>query len=95
MNIFIAKLSYNTNEDTVHSLFEQYGEVESVKIIYDKIENRSKGYGFVEMPNDDEALNAIEALNESELDGRTIVVKKSTPKKDNSRGGGGFNRNRY
>jgi len=91
MNIFVAKLSYNTSEDTVRSAFEGYGEVDSVKIIFDKYEGRSKGFGFVEMPNDAEALAAIEALNESEVDGRTIVVKKAKPRTENRdrRGGGG------
>jgi len=91
MNIFVAKLSYNTSEDTVRSAFESYGEVDSVKIIFDKYEGRSKGFGFVEMPNDAEALAAIEALNESEVDGRTIVVKKAKPRTENRdrRGGGG------
>ncbi|KRP06703.1 MAG: RNA-binding protein [Sphingobacteriales bacterium BACL12 MAG-120802-bin5] len=87
MNIFVAKLSYNTNEDTLRTRFEQFGEVSSAKIIYDKIENRSKGFGFVEMPNDDEARNAIDGLNDTEMDGRTIVVKESQPR-DNNRGGG-------
>jgi RNA recognition motif-containing protein len=87
MNIFVAKLSYNTNEDTLRNTFEAFGEVSSAKIIYDKIENRSKGYGFVEMPNDGEAQNAIDSLNETELDGRTIVVKESSPREGGNRGG--------
>jgi RNA recognition motif-containing protein len=89
MNIFVAKLSYNTKDDTLRSLFEQFGEVTSAKIIFDKIENRSKGFGFVEMPNDDEARNAIRDLNETTLDGRTIVVKEAQPREDNRGGGGG------
>ncbi len=80
MNIFVAQLSYDTQEDTLRDLFETHGEVNSAKIIFDRIENRSKGFGFVEMPNDDEAQNAIDALNESELDGRNIVVKKARPR---------------
>lgn len=82
MNIFVAQLSYNTKEDTLRDLFETHGEVTSAKIIFDKFENRSKGFGFVEMPNDDEAQNAIAALNESQLDGRNIVVKKARPRED-------------
>jgi len=89
MNIFVAKLSYNTQEDTLRQSFEAFGEVESVKIIFDKYEGRSKGFGFVEMANDAEALVAIDELNDSELDGRTIVVKQARPKSDNDRGGGG------
>ena len=80
MNIFVARLSYNTNEDTLSRVFQQFGEVESVKIIYDRFENRSKGFGFVEMPNDEEGYAAIQNLNDSELDGRTIVVKKARPR---------------
>lgn len=80
MNIFVAKLSYNTEEDTLRSAFEAFGTVDSVKIIFDRIENRSKGFGFVEMPEDAEALAAIDGLNESTLDGRTIVVKKANPR---------------
>jgi RNA recognition motif-containing protein len=80
MNIFVAKLSYRTQEDTLRKAFEQYGEVTSAKIVFDRVENRSKGFGFVEMPNDNEANAAIAALNESQLDGRTIVVKEARPK---------------
>ncbi len=92
MNIFVAKLNYDTTEDDLRYAFEEFGEVSSAKIIMDKFTGRSKGFGFVEMPNDDEALNAIEDLNDSELDGRRIVVKKARPRED--RGGGG-GRNRY
>ena len=80
MNIFITKLDYATKESTVQAAFEAFGTVSSVKIVTDKLSGRSKGYGFVEMENDDEATEAINALNESELDGRTVVVKKSMPK---------------
>ena len=100
MNIFVAKLSYNTAESTLRQSFEQFGEVSSVKIIMDKYEGRSKGFGFVEMPNDDEGNNAIEELNDSTLDGRQIVVKKARPRTENRRdfgsggggGGGGYDR---
>lgn len=97
MNIFVAKLSYDTSEETLRESFEQFGEVDSAKIIFDRERGRSKGFGFVEMANDDEANNAIRDLNETELDGRTIVVKEAQPRErsDNRRGGGGgggFNR---
>ncbi len=95
MNIFVAKLNYDTVEDDLRDLFEQYGEVDTVKIINDRETGRSKGYGFVEMPNSDEGNNAIENLNEVEFDGRTIVVKEARPKEDRrGGGGGGYNRNR-
>ena len=91
MNIFVAKLDYNTQEDTLREAFEEFGEVSSAKIIMDKFTGRSKGFGFVEMDDDDQAREAIDALNDSDLDGRTIVVKKARPREDNrsSRGGGG------
>jgi len=89
MNIFVAKLSYDTQEDTLRDAFEEFGEVSSAKIIMDKFTGRSKGFGFVEMPNDDEAMAAINELNDSEMDGRTIVVKKARPKDENPRRGGG------
>jgi RNA recognition motif-containing protein len=85
MNIFVAKLNYDTNESELRSLFESYGQVESAKIIMDKFTGRSKGYGFVEMPNDDEAQSAINELNETEFDGRTIVVKKAQPRSNDNR----------
>ena len=80
MNIFVAKLNYDTSESTVRNAFEEFGTVDSVKIIMDKFTSRSKGFGFVEMPNDDEARNAIQSLNDQDIDGRTIVVKKAEPR---------------
>lgn len=90
MNIFVAKLSFDTQDSDLQAAFEEYGDVDSVKVIMDKFTGKSKGFGFVEMPNDDEALSAINGLNETELDGRTIVVKKAEPRENrDSRGGGG------
>lgn len=86
MNIFVAKLNFDTREDYLREVFEEYGEVSSATIIMDKFTGKSKGFGFVEMPNDDEAQKAITELNDSEIDGRTIVVKKAEPRE--SRGGG-------
>lgn len=82
MNIFVAKLNYDTSEDTLRQVFEEFGEVSSAKVVFDRDSGRSKGFGFVEMPNDDEANNAIDNLNDSELDGRTIVVKVARPRED-------------
>lgn len=84
MNIFVAKLSWDTQSEDLQETFEAYGEVVSANVITDKMTGRSKGFGFVEMENDDDALRAIEELNETELDGRTIVVKKAEPRKENS-----------
>ncbi len=84
MNIFVAKLNYDTQEDSLREAFEVFGEVSSAKIIMDKFTGRSKGFGFVEMPEDDDALSAISKLNDSELDGRTIVVKEAKPRENNN-----------
>lgn len=94
MNIFAAKLSFDTQSEDLREAFEEFGEVTSASIITDKFTGKSKGFGFVEMANDDEARKAIAELNDSELDGRTIVVKKAEPREDRggSGGGGGFNR---
>ncbi|MEL6866423.1 MAG: RNA-binding protein [Bacteroidota bacterium] len=83
MNIFVAKLNFDTDESMLRDGFEEFGAVDSVKIIMDKFTGRSKGFGFVEMPNDDEARNAIQSLNETDFDGRTIVVKEAKPRRDN------------
>lgn len=80
MNIFVAKLNYATTNETLESTFAEFGTVSSARVIFDKLTGRSKGFGFVEMPNDDEAKTAIAALNETELDGRTIVAKVAEPR---------------
>ena len=80
MNLFVASLNYRTTEDRLREVFSQYGEVSSAKIIFDKMENRSKGFGFVEMASDSEATDAVTKLNGSELDGRKIVVSEARPK---------------
>ena len=90
MNIFVAKLNFDTRESDLQEAFEAYGAVDSVKIIMDKFSGKSKGFGFVEMASDEEGLAAIEGLNDREFDGRTIVVKKAEPREN--RGGGGYNR---
>ncbi len=97
MNIFVAKLNFDTTEQDLRDLFEDFGEVDTVKIIMNRDTHKSKGFGFVEMPNDEEGEAAIEELHECEFDGRVIVVKKAEPRESyrgGNRGGGGFNRNR-
>lgn len=84
MNLFVAKLSPSTTSDDLEKIFSAFGEVTSAKIIIDRETQNSKGYGFVEMPNDEEAEKAIAELNETELDGKQIVVKQANPQ-----GGGG------
>ncbi len=91
MNIFVGSLPFKIVESELQEIFEEYGEVASVKIIMDKATGRSKGFGFVEMVNEEEAKKAIEELNNAEVEGRTIVVNKAEEKKEGSRpAGGGF-----
>lgn len=80
MNIFVAKLNFKTKREDLEKAFAAYGQVTSVKIVRDRDTGRSKGYGFVEMPNADEAQRAMAALNNSQLDEREIVVKPANPK---------------
>lgn len=75
MNIYIGNLSFNTTEDTLKTLFGEFGELESVKVIKDRFSGRSKGYGFIEMPSNSEADQAIKALNGNRIDGSHIKVK--------------------
>lgn len=79
MNIFVANVDFGVREDDLRDLFEDYGTVDSVKIVTDRDTGRSKGYGFVEMSNNDEGLNAISELNGKEINGRALVVKISKP----------------
>lgn len=88
MNIYVGNLSYQMSEDELRAAFEEFGEVDSARIITDRDSGRSKGFGFVEMPDDGEAQAAIDALNQKELAGRSVTVNKARPKPD--RGGGGF-----
>ncbi len=95
MNIFVAKLNFDTQESDLRNVFSEFGDIDSVKIIMDKFTGRSKGFGFIEMPNDEEAQEAINTLNNTDVDGRTIVVKKAEPRENrnnNRGGGGGYNR---
>jgi RNA recognition motif-containing protein len=90
MNIYAGSLHFKMNEAELKELFEEYGEVTSAKIIFDKYSGKSKGFGFVEMPNEAEAKKAIEELNGSEIQGRKIIVNESierTERRGNFRGG--------
>ncbi len=89
MNIYAGNLSWNLKDQDLQNLFAQYGEVSSAKIVNDKFSGRSKGFGFVEMTNDEQGNAAIAALNGTEVDGRAIVVNESRPKPEGERGGGG------
>lgn len=81
MDIFVGSLPFKIKSDQLRALFEEHGEVESVKIIMDKITRQNKGFGFVVMPNHHEAKIAIDALNGKEIMGRTIIVTISEEKK--------------
>lgn len=88
MNIFVAKLSPQTKSEDLQELFSAHGEVTSAKVIIDRETGRSKLFGFVDMTNDDEATQAIEALDNSELNGARIAVKIARPREERPAGGG-------
>ncbi len=83
MNIYVGNLQYNVDEDDLRGIFEEYGEVKSVKIIMDKFTGKSKGFGFVEMADNDAGTKAVEALNDAELEGRNMRVNEAREREDN------------
>jgi len=102
MNIFAGSLPYQLQEADLKNLFEAYGEVSSVKLIIDRETGRSKGYGFIEMPDDEVAQKAISGLNGMQISGRAIAVSQAEERKSNDRRGGfsgggnrGGNRERF
>jgi RNA recognition motif-containing protein len=95
MNIYVGNLSWQMTDEDLRTLFEQYGSVTSAKIVKDKVSGRSKGFGFVEMPDDTEAQNALSSLYESEVLGRKIIVNEAQPKPQNGGGGGGFKKRSF
>ena len=88
-NLFVGNLNFQTTEGELQSLFEQFGEISRVQIMTDRDTGRSRGFGFVEMADDDAAAKAIEALNGKELGGRALNVNEARPKPE-GRGGRGF-----
>lgn len=84
MNIFVSNINYATKENALHELFSQFGEVSSAKIITDRETGRSRGFGFVEM-SDDEGKQAIEALNGKDLEGKTLSVSEAKPREEKPR----------
>jgi len=90
--LYVGGLSYSTTEDTLKDLFSQAGAIDSVAIIIDKMTNRSKGFGFVEMTNDEEAQKAIEMFNGKEFEGRKITVNEARPMEARPPRTGGFRR---
>ena len=93
MNIYVGNLSWQMTDEDLRTLFEQYGSVTSAKIVKDKVSGRSKGFGFVEMPDDTEAQNALSSLYDSEVLGRKIIVNEAQPKPQG--GGGGFKKRSF
>jgi RNA recognition motif-containing protein len=81
MNIYVGNLSYKVEENELRQVFEEYGEVASVKIITDKYSGRSKGFAFIEMNDEEQAKKAIEELNQKEIDGRPIIVNVARPRR--------------
>ncbi|MEN3026147.1 MAG: RNA-binding protein [Chlorobiota bacterium] len=90
MNIYVGNLPYSVDEQQLRSWFEEYGTVERATVVIDRFTGRSRGFGFVEMPNEQEARRAIEALNGSEFEGRTLVVNPARPRSESPRSGRGI-----
>ena len=82
MNIYVGNLSYSTSEDDLRNMFEAHGKVDRASLATDRETGRARGFGFVEMPNDNEARSAISALNEQETQGRKMMVNEAKPKED-------------
>lgn len=89
MNIYVGNLPYTIRDNDLLALFQEYGNVASAKVVMDRETDRSKGFGFVEMPSDDEGNNAINKLNGYEINGRGLRVNEARPREDRRPGGGG------
>ncbi|MGI6375584.1 MAG: RNA recognition motif domain-containing protein [Anaerolineae bacterium] len=89
MNIYVGNLPYRTSDDDLNALFSPFGEVESARVIIDRETGRSRGFGFVEMTDDEQALAAIEGLNGSDFQGRPLTVNQARPRAAGGGGGGG------
>jgi RNA recognition motif-containing protein len=92
MNIFVANLSFRVNNDDLKRIFDEYGEVTSAKVIMDKETGRSRGFGFVEMSQNEQGKAAIEELNGAELDGKVMSVSEARPRPEGGNGGNGGRR---
>ena len=97
MNIYVSNLSFNVQDENLKEFFMPYGEVTSAKVINDKFTGKSRGFGFVEMSNDEASKKAIAELNGSFVDGRNLNVTEAKPKEDRApaRNNGGFTKNRW
>ncbi|HAT61247.1 MAG TPA: RNA-binding protein [Prevotella sp.] len=90
MNIYVSNISYDTQEESFNALFAQYGEVSSARIITDRETGRSRGFGFVEMANDEEGQAAIDALNGTEFEGKELNVSVARERTERTNRGGGY-----
>ena len=89
MNIYVGNLAYEVTDESLQTAFTEYGEVTTARVIMDRFSGRSRGFGFVEMANNDEAEAAIKGLNGTDLDGRSLTVNEARPREDRGGGGGG------
>ena len=89
MNIYVGNLAYSVTEEELQNAFAQFGEVSSAKVLSDRVTGQSKGFCFVEMPDDAAAQSAIDALNETALNGRNMRVNQARPRENRPTGGGG------
>lgn len=94
MNLYISNLSYNISDEDLRQLFADYGEITSAKVIMDRETGRSRGFGFVELSDDELAKKAIEELNQASYDGKVINITEARPREDRGDRGGRFNNNR-
>lgn len=94
MNLYISNLSYNISDEDLRLLFADYGEITSAKVIMDRETGRSRGFGFVELSDDELAKRAIEELNQASYDGKVINITEARPREDRGDRGGRFNNNR-
>ncbi|HEY1116045.1 MAG TPA: RNA-binding protein [Chitinophagaceae bacterium] len=97
MNIYVSNLSFNVQDEDLREFFAPHGEVTSAKVITDKLTGKSRGFGFVEMPDDASAQKAINELNNGSVDGRTIKVMEAKPREDRPArsNNGGYNKSRW
>jgi len=95
MNIYVSNLSFNTNDAELNELFAKFGTVSSAKVIMDRESGRSRGFGFVEMPNNDEGKDAMLGLNNKEVEGRAMSVSVAKEREERTGGGGGGSRGGY
>jgi RNA recognition motif-containing protein len=95
MNIYVGNLSWTMTDEDLNTMFTEFGSVTSAKILKDKMNGRSKGFGFVEMTDDEQAKAAIAALNETEVQGRKVIVNESQPRPEGGGGDGGYKKRSF